>query len=65
MNRRGALGVLAATSYADFSQFGARLIPNPLVPSIIVTYQMTKGDIGFMLTAMWAVFAPKQYPEVC
>lgn len=61
MNRRDSLGILAAVTYANFSQLGVRLVLSPLVPSIIATYHASKGDVGVVLTAMWAVFALQQY----
>jgi predicted MFS family arabinose efflux permease len=62
VNPRESLGVLAAAAYANFSQLGARLVTSPLIPSIILTFHVTKRSVGAVLTAMWAVFALQQYP---
>ena len=62
MNPRKSLGVLVAAAYANFSQLGARLVISPLIPLIILTFYVTKGSVGAVLTTMWAVFALQQYP---
>lgn len=62
MNRRDTRSVLAVATYAHFIQLGVRLVLSPLVPSIVQTYQVMKGSVGFVLTGMWAVFALQQHP---
>lgn len=48
---------------ANFSQFGARVVISPFVLVIARTFGRTKGDIGLVLTLMWATFAVFQFPS--
>ncbi len=54
--------ILALTIAGNFSQLGARMLISPLVPAIMATFLVSKGDVGLVLTGMWAIYALFQYP---
>lgn len=55
--------VLVLAVVSNFSQFGARLALSPLIPYILLEYDLTKSSVGVLLAAMWIVFAFLQYPS--
>ncbi|MGM0590041.1 MAG: MFS transporter [Halobacteriota archaeon] len=55
--------VLLAVMAGNFAQFGSRVIISPIVPNLIETFSVSKGTIGFALTAMWAAYALLQFPS--
>lgn len=54
--------MLVLATAGNFSQLGSRLLISPLVPAVMATYAVSKGNIGLVLTGMWAVYAVFQYP---
>lgn len=59
-NSRGL--VLASAVAANFGQFGARVAISPFVLAIAATFASSKGEIGLILTLMWAAYAVLQFP---
>ncbi|MDX1746497.1 MAG: MFS transporter, partial [Halobacteriales archaeon] len=55
--------VLALAIFANFSQFGSRLVISPVVPQVIATFNASKSTIGLALTGMWAIYALIQFPS--
>jgi MFS family permease len=49
--------VLGVAVFANFSQFGARVVLSAVLPSIIDDYSVSRNRIGLVLTLMGAVFA--------
>jgi len=58
--REAVLVVLIA---GNFAQLGSRLLISPLVPAILRDFAISKSEIGFALTGMWAVYALFQFPS--
>ncbi|MFC6989024.1 MFS transporter [Haloplanus sp. GCM10025708] len=54
--------ILALLMGAFFSTMTARVVVNPLVPTITAVFGVTNGTIGFALTGMWATYAVVQLP---
>lgn len=54
------LGVAAAS---NFSLLAARLSLSPVVPRVIEEFTVTKSEIGFALTGLWAAYALLQFPS--
>jgi len=54
---------LSATLMANFSQFGSRVVISPFVLTIAITFDATRGQIGGVLTLLWATFALLQFPS--
>ena len=54
--------VLTLTATAFFGTYVARLAVSPVVPDVVGTFDVTTGDVGLVLTAMWAVYALMQFP---
>jgi len=48
---------------ANFGQFGARVAISPFVLVIAAEFGRSKGEIGVVLTLMWAVYACFQFPS--
>ncbi|MFC6734259.1 MULTISPECIES: MFS transporter [unclassified Haladaptatus] len=63
MNWRYQHTLLAATFLACFSNNAARLVISPVIPDIIVTFDISKSAVGLALTGMWAVYALLQFPS--
>lgn len=63
MNWRYRHTVLALAVFANFSQFGSRLVLSPVVPQVIATFDASKSTIGLALTGMWAIYALLQFPS--
>ena len=63
MNWRYRHTVLALAVFANFSQFGSRLVLSPVVPQVIETFGASKSTIGLALTGMWAIYALLQFPS--
>lgn len=59
-NSRGL--VLASAVAANFGQFGARVAISPFVLTIAATFGRSKGEIGLVLTLLWAAYALLQFP---
>lgn len=57
--------VLGVAIFANFIQFGARVVLSAVLPSIIDDYSMSRDRIGLVLTLMWAVFALFELPSAC
>lgn len=57
--RRLTLGLLLG---AFFGTMTARLVVSPLVPDLLVAFDVSKGAIGLALTGMWAAYAVTQFP---
>ena len=55
--------VLALAVFANFSQLGTRLLISPLVPTVLVAFDVSKSVVGLALTGMWAAYALFQYPS--
>jgi len=58
-DRRLVLGVI---SFGSFAQLGARLLVSPIVPLVILEFDVTKSAVGIALTGMWACYALGQFP---
>lgn len=63
MNWRYRHTVLALAVFANFSQFGSRLVLSPVVPQVIETFGASKSTIGLALSGMWAIYALLQFPS--
>lgn len=48
---------------SNFSQFGARVVLSPFVLAMAATFGASKGQIGAVLTLLWASFAVFQFPS--
>lgn len=57
--RRLTLGLLLG---AFFGTMAARLVVSPLVPDLLVAFDVSKGAIGLALSGMWAAYAVTQFP---
>ena len=55
--------VLGSAVVANFGQFGARVAISPFVLAIAAEFGRSKGEIGVVLTLMWAVYACLQFPS--
>jgi len=55
--------VLTFAVIANFSQVGARLVISPILPDIVAGFQVSKSEVGIVLTGMWMAFALMQYPS--
>jgi MFS family permease len=55
--------VLALAVFANFSQLWARLLISPIVPVVLVAFDVSKSLVGLALTGMWAAYALFQYPS--
>jgi MFS family permease len=60
--RRHAGAVLASAVAANFGQFGARVVISPFVLAIAATFAVSTGEVGIVLTLLWATFALFQFP---
>jgi len=56
-------GFLIVTLFCNLSQFGSRVVISPFVLTIATTFNASKGEIGAVLTVLWAVFACLQFPS--
>jgi len=59
----GRYVVLGSAVVANFGQFGARIAISPFVLAIAATFGRSKGEIGLVLTLMWAIYALFQFPS--
>lgn len=59
---RPRYAVLGSAVAANFGQFGARVAISPFVLLVAAEFGRSKGDIGLVLTGMWAVYACLQFP---
>jgi len=55
--------VLSLAVFANFSQLWTRLRISPLVPAVLVAFDVSKSFVGLALTGMWAAYALFQYPS--
>ncbi|MFT4922275.1 MAG: YNFM family putative membrane transporter [Haloarculaceae archaeon] len=55
--------VLGSAVAANFGQFGARVAISPFVLVIATEFGRSKGEIGIVLTLMWAIYACFQFPS--
>jgi len=55
--------VLGSAVAGNFGQFGARIAISPFVLAIAATFGRSKGDIGLVLTLLWAIYAVFQFPS--
>lgn len=55
--------VLSLAVFANFSQLWTRLLISPLVPIVLVAFDVSKSFVGLALTGMWAAYALFQYPS--
>jgi MFS family permease len=55
--------VLGTLSLGNFAQIGARFVLSPVVPLVILEYDVTKASVGLVLTGMWAVYGLSQFPS--
>lgn len=55
--------VLGSAVVGNFGQFGARIAISPFVLAIAATFGRSKGEIGLVLTLMWATYACFQFPS--
>jgi len=55
--------VLAGAFAANVGQFGTRTVISPLVPLIVLAFDVSTAAIGGVLTLSWAMFAVGQYPS--
>ena len=55
--------VLGSAVAANFGQFGARIAISPFVLAIAAAFGRSKGEIGLVLTLMWAIYACFQFPS--
>jgi len=55
--------VLGVAVFSNFTQFGARVVISPFVLTIAAAFGASKGEIGAVLTVLWAVFASLQFPS--
>jgi predicted MFS family arabinose efflux permease len=55
--------VLAGALAANVGQFGTRTVISPLVPLIVLAFDISNAAIGGVLTLSWAMFAVGQYPS--
>lgn len=63
MNWRYQETVLSLAVFANFSQLWTRLLISPLVPAVLVAFDVSKSYVGLALTGMWAAYALFQYPS--
>lgn len=55
--------VLGSAVAANFGQFGARVAISPFVLAIAAEFGRSKGEIGLVLTLMWAIYACLHFPS--
>ena len=55
--------VLSLAVFANFSQLWTRLLISPIIPVVLVAFDVSKSFVGLALTGMWAAYALFQYPS--
>ncbi|AHG02991.1 lactate dehydrogenase [Halobacterium sp. DL1] len=55
--------LLGLTMTAFFGTYVARLVVSPLIPDIMLTFDVSKSAVGLVLTGMWAAYAVMQFPS--
>lgn len=55
--------LLGLTATAFFGTYVARLVVSPLIPDVMVAFDVSKGAVGSVLTGMWAAYAIMQFPS--
>jgi len=55
--------LLGLTATAFFGTYVARLVVSPLIPDVMVAFDVSKGAVGSVLTGMWAAYAILQFPS--